>query len=93
MGASRYPGMPTHARDSAGRPPAAQRPKRAEPAARRGWGPPAQPSRAWRPALSERARAAGLMLCGSVVAGAVVACVLGVAVWLLAAGIHHVASG
>lgn len=93
MGASRFSGMLTRARVSASRPSPARRPKRPEPPTRRGWGPPAQPPRTWRPALSDRARAAGLMLCGSVVAGAVVACMLGVAVWLLAAGIHHVASG
>ena len=93
MGASRFSGMLTRARVSAGRPPAAHRPKRGQSYARRGWGPPAQPPRAWRPPLSDRARAAGLMLCGSVVAGAVVACMLGVTIWLLAAGIHHVASG
>ncbi len=93
MGASRFAGMLARARVSAGRQSPAHRPRRSDPAVRRGWGPPAQPPRAWRPELGERARAAGLMLCGSVVAGAVVACMLGLAVWLLAAGIHHVASG
>ena len=93
MGASRFSGMLTRARVSSGRTSAAQLPKRPAPAARRGWGPPAQPRRTRRAATRGRAHALGLMLCGSVVAGALVACVLGVAVLLLAAGIHHVASG
>ena len=93
MGASRFAGMLARAKVSAARYSPAHRPRRSKPAVRRGWGPPARPPRPWRPAVGERGRAVGLMLCGSVVAGAVVACMLGVAVWLLAAGIHHVASG
>lgn len=60
---------------------------------RSAWGPPAGYPRQWTPHLPERARAAGLMVCGAIVAGAVLACVLGVAVWLIAAGIHHAATG
>jgi hypothetical protein len=57
------------------------------------WGPPAQHPGPWMPNLVERARAAGLMLCGAIVAGAVLAGMFGLAVWLIAAGIHHAASG
>lgn len=93
MGVSRFAEMLTRAKVSAGRPTPAYRRERRDAAAGPAWGPPARPSRPWRPDVSERARAAGLMLCGSVLAGAVLAGMLGVAVWLLAAGIHHVASG
>jgi hypothetical protein len=56
------------------------------------WGPPAQPSGPWMPPALERVRAAGLMLCGAIVAGVVVAGALGFAVWIIAAGIHHAAT-
>lgn len=56
------------------------------------WGPPAQHPKPWMPGLVERARAAGLMVCGAIFAGAVLAVVLGIAVWLIATGIHHAAS-
>ena len=58
-----------------------------------GWGPPARHPGPWTPGLVARARAAGLMVCGAIVAGAILAGMLGLAVWLIAAGIHHAATG
>ena len=60
---------------------------------RSAWGPPAQYPGPWTPSFLERARAAGLMVCGAIVAGAFLACALGVAVGLIAAGVHHAAAG
>lgn len=56
------------------------------------WGPPVQRPGPWTPGTVGRARAAGLMLCGAIVGGAVLAGLLGFAVWLIALGIHHAAS-
>jgi len=56
------------------------------------WGPPVGHPRPWMPGFFERSRAAGLIVCGAVLAGVVLAGLLGFAVWLLAVGIHHVAS-
>lgn len=56
------------------------------------WGPPVQRPRPLTPGTLGRARAAGLMLCAAIVAGAVLAALLGFAVWLVALGLHHAAS-
>ena len=56
------------------------------------WGAPVQRPGPWTPGAVGRARAAALMLCGAIVAGAILAGLLGFAVWLVALGIHHAAS-